>query len=92
MTLPRTIIMGSGRRRWRLHIQLLPLSDFLAAYQRVTREKPQAPLDRALWSPAEHTIYLRADRTAEQQLLDLKHELDHAYVDWRDMTFPDSRD
>lgn len=54
--------------------------------------RPVSPICRAFWDQDRKTIYLRADRTEEQRLLDFKHEIDHVFTDWKDEAYPDPRD
>jgi hypothetical protein len=91
MRFPRVVTIGSGNRTWRVIVLTHPLSEFLGAYQRVTRERPAAPLPAGLWNVDTRTIHLRGDRNDEQRLTDLKHELHHAWIDWLDWAFPDPR-
>lgn len=80
---PRSVVFGSGRRRWKLTVSVLRLADYESRH-REHFPGPRSKLSRAFWCSCCRVIWLRADRmslpSAPQDFL---HELDHAYVDWR---------
>jgi len=46
----------------------------------------------AFWRDVPRGIFLRMDRSPAQRVRDLKHELQHAFVDWLDVAYPDPGD
>lgn len=90
LRLPSFEVIGHGRRKWRLDIQVLPLSAFKAAHD-ATFGAGGGRLAAAFWD-GKRGICLRLDRTPNQRVRDLRHELIHALNDWIEAAYPDPED
>lgn len=88
MRLPAFETLGHGRRKWRVGVSVLPLSAFKAEVGR-TFGDGSGRLPVAFWRDSDRTLVLRLDRTQAQRVRDLKHEIQHAFIDWLESAYPD---
>lgn len=86
--LPKFETLGHGPRKWRLAISVLPLSAFKAEVGN-TFGDASGRLPVAFWRCSDRTVFLRLDRTPEQRVRDLRHEIQHALIDWMEEAYPD---
>ena len=92
MKIPKFEVIGHGPRKWRISIDVLPLSAFQTAFRDTFRESGAGPLPYAFWRDTDRKIFIRADLRLPQQWNKLKHELRHVFVDWLDWVYPDPGD
>ncbi len=91
MRLPSFETIGHGARRWRLKVEVLPLSAFKVAVGQ-TFGSAAGRLPVAFWRDTDRTVFLRMDRRPAQRVRDLKHEMHHVLTDWLEAAYPDPED